>query len=134
MQPADQNFLKKTWINNFQRSSFANKINPAVYKKYHSLLVDHCLDNAFSLVACHKDIEDEIMGFLCFEDYEHILGIHYIFTKKAYRKYGIGSAMVNEILNLIPDKPLFYSHDTPYSHFLRKFKAKYNPYLMFCRL
>jgi len=74
------------------------------------------------------------MGFICVEPFDHILCIHYIFTKKAYRKYGIGSQLMSQISQMFPDKPIFFSHETAYSHFLRKFKAKYNPYLMFMRL
>ena len=134
MLETDQNFVKKTWINNYQRSQFAIKINPAIYKKYQSVLIENAIGDSYVLIAAHNEIEDEILGFVVVEPLQHICCVHYLFVKKSYRKFGIGTELMRQASLLCEDKALFYSADTAYSHFLRRFDAKYNPYLMLLRI
>lgn len=91
----DISFIYSTWLKSYHYDSWTKNIAKSIFFDHYKLIIDEILLTAQIKVACSKDDEDIILGYLVFED--QIL--HYCFVKDAFRGYGIATNLVKSSLN-----------------------------------
>ena len=90
-EQSDYSFLIAAWLNNYRRESyFAARITDKVFFHHHHDIVERLLARSRVLVACVPDDPNEIIGYIVWEP-----GIlHWTYVKKAFRKLGVGAALL----------------------------------------
>lgn len=114
----DVPFIFSSWLRSY-KACRDRHVAQAVYFKEHHKLIDALLRDATVLVATPQDDPDTILGW----SVKSGDTLHYVYVKEAFRRLGIGKALVGEF-----DQ---HSHLTPY--FVKwlehtKYISIYNPY------
>lgn len=129
LEETDKAYIIKTWIQDYSLSEFARRINKKIYRQHQKWIVTKLFKNAKFIIICHEEIQDEMMGFMCFRELEEVMCVDYLYIKPYYRNMGLGK-MLMQVLIDSTNKPIFYSHQTKCWSFFRNFKAQYDPYLL----
>lgn len=109
----DEAYLYSTWLRCYKHYSyFAKRIRSAQFFKGHEKVIKHLLakPNVIVLVACPKDDDDTILGYLAFEegDKESRPVIHFTFVKDAFRKMGVAKSLF-KYANIDPNN-IYFTH------------------------
>lgn len=123
--PNDINFIFSTWLKSYRKSSFVGeKVENKEFFNNYNQIIDNLLLKSTTYVACLKDDEIVICGYICAQDDI----IHYIFVKEVFRNLGIARKLIKHME--VP--PTYTTHLTRMSEgLLVKFNLKYNPFLLF---
>jgi hypothetical protein len=130
--PGDLPFIYDNWMKDFhERSQFARRIRPATYNKFHKLLLDRCLANSITLVACDPEMPSVIYGILVVQPSvgKDLPVLHYVFVKRQFRLKGVAAGLM-AFAGLTKDTPFWFSHMTYAGETLWKLypRAEYCPY------
>lgn len=100
----------------------------------HKCLVEGILSKAIIVVITPADDLDQIMGYVVAEKIGEVGVIHFIYVKKAFRRFGFAGRLLNSIraeLHSSINHSMFCTHMTRSGLFLKKHGLVYNPYLLF---
>lgn len=105
---SDLNFIYDSWLTSFRYdSAFGKSHKNSVFFPQYRRVLDEILSkpDTQTLVAHDPDNLDVVLGYLVYEP-----GIlHYVFTKEAFRKYGIAAALLQYAAQ---GRELLISHKT----------------------
>lgn len=123
-KPYDTPLIFSSWLRSY-KACRDKHVEQTVYFKEHHKLIDRLLAEGQVLVATPQDDADTILGW-CVKSGGCL---HFVYVKEAFRRLGIGKALVGEFEQ--------HSHLTPYFvKWLEKTKVTsvYNPYLAMTRI
>jgi hypothetical protein len=126
--PADVAFIKSTWLKHFRLNNEGAKTVPGpVYYPEQAGLTERLMAKSSTLVACHVEAPDEILGWACLE---HIAGkpvLHFLYEKGLFRGFGVAEYLLDA---LGARGGGFYTHSTPVidAH-AKRLGMLFNPYL-----
>jgi GNAT superfamily N-acetyltransferase len=125
MRQSDFNFIMHTWLHSYKESGATVRYMPEkeYFETYRPMLMNK-LNNAVTHVACLKDDQDVILGYLTYE-YNEV--VHYIFVKDSWRRLGIMKMLLKSIDLL---DTVYFTHWTrPVNALILSFpKWIYNPF------
>lgn len=133
----DRNFIMACWMRSFRSNSrWAKLVDPDIYSRCHSQMLDRLLSDSGSVVACNPDDPHQIFGFAIYQpSLEGVAIIHWVYVKEVYRKLGIGNAIYREVLAAADHDlklPVAVTHDARALEWAaEKYNLIYNPYLAF---
>lgn len=118
MEPADRNFVVKSWLESFSKSAMAKLISLAGresaprevwsanrdYFETWNDLINGLVDRGRTLIV--EDDAGLIAGFLVYEPWESSIVVHYVYTRLPHRRMGVARQLVREI----PAGPVYYTH------------------------
>lgn len=92
----DKNFIYSTWLQNYKYSSyFAKRIKPHVFFTGHQKIIDHLIAKPIKvLIACPKNDDETICGYIAYEFKNDKPILHFIFIKEAFREMGIAKNLL----------------------------------------
>lgn len=124
---SDLPFIYSAWLKSFRRHPWVSPAPNAVYYKYHHDIIDRLLQRGLISVACSDEDEDQILGFVVYENRANLVILHYYYVKQPYRRMGIAGQLLRSLPSID-----FYTHQTGPKHpILEEVEAVYNPYFMF---
>lgn len=120
-------FIYSSWLKSYKfgSDSMKNMRSSVFFENYREIL-DIILTKSEILIACLKEDEDVILGYIC---YEPTAIVHYCFIKEAFRNLGIASDLYrltdlhNRYITTV------YTHDTKQLKTLINNKDKYKDFL-----
>lgn len=127
----DVPFLFNSWLRCYRHSHNTRGCeNPVFFAQQHKLLEGLC-KRASITIACNQADIAQIYGYICHEQIEGVLVVHFVYVKEIYRKFGVAGILAQSA-GFDKDAPVFYTHRTYSAEGLeRKFKMVYNPYLAY---
>jgi GNAT superfamily N-acetyltransferase len=122
-------FIFSSWLKSYRDSVFASNITTTIYYNEHHKVIERLLKSCQVYVACNDLQVDELYGFICAEEVEGILVIHFTYVKQIYRNLGVGSSLLN-VFNHSADVATLYTHATKMSvKLINKYRLVYSPYI-----
>ena len=119
-RPDDVNFIFASWLRGlYYGDTWFGEIPKDVFMENYHKVVQNILTKADVRVACLKDDPDVILGYSVSSGST----LHWIFTKSAWRKIGIGKS-------LLPEKVDTVTHLTKIGRSLKPKDCIYNPFAM----
>lgn len=102
----------------------------SLFNRQFTLVIDHILAKAQVKVACLKEDEDVILGYIIFEE-PNIL--HYVFIKEAFRRLDVAKNLIQHALT--DQDTIEFSLKTNtgrkvLTHSQTRLKFIYNPFLL----
>lgn len=130
VQPDDVDLIYDSWLHS-GRTDRGPPVDKAIYFHGQRQVIGELLKRSPVIIACEPAVPAHVLGWVCFELRAGLLVLHYIYVKKAFRRMGIATLMMRDML-AHPDasKGLTYSHWTPAAKpLMKRFHGVYNPYL-----
>lgn len=131
--PKDIPFIYETWLKSYRLDSSLGRLTrSSIFFENYRTVVDKILQDSNTDIACLREDEDIILGYLVSED--KIL--HYSFVKEAFRKIGIAKSLVlhREVDGILKHKDFKITHETFHvERIVDKYELEFNPYLLFNR-
>lgn len=123
-------FIYKSWLVNFRDSNNLEAlIDKQIYFDSHKKIIDKILEQSTCLIAANPDDEDQIFGYVIFDNYKKLQILHYVYVKAPYRRLGIAS-LLKKLAFKLPHA-IVTSHHTRMSMVLRdKWNLVFNPYIL----
>jgi hypothetical protein len=106
LRPGDESFIYSTWLKSFKNSKYTGPIPNHMYWTVYSDVIKYLLTRAKTLVACNPANEKQVFGYIVYED-ENI--VHWLYVKKDFRCFGIGTKLFKESA---VTEPYFYTFKT----------------------
>lgn len=137
LKPSDIPYITSTWMNSFRTNSkFAAGILHRIYSSEHNSIINKVLNKSKVIIACDKDDEDHIFGYMVYENTEAIdLDIfHYIYIKAPFQKKSVALNMISDVKK---GNNAVYTHKNEKASWIATKLLKdyeninYNPYLFF---
>lgn len=80
------------YINNY---IFNNRLSREEFKRIYQRVLDRLVPRCHILVACDPVDTSQIFGWICYEQREKNIIVHYLYVKEAFRKeFGIGKTLL----------------------------------------
>jgi hypothetical protein len=134
-QRSDIPFITSSWLRSNREGFFVRSVGNTVYYHQHHKILEQLLPRSVVLVACNEDDPDQILSWICAEVVDTALVIHYIYTKKPFRKFGLAKRLVNLLEESESPPAIMVTHSNPSMRpLLREKNIIYNPYLLFSSL
>jgi len=131
---AEMDMLYHSWLNSYRKTSLKTREAPDdVFEREQRKLIARMLKRPTVVVACAVDPEDDtnVYGWLAGELRSYELVVHYAFTKKSFRRFGVMNSLLSAFRNG-SSKPLYYTHWTHHSDKIAPhYAAIYNPWMVF---
>jgi len=131
----DISFIFSSWLKSFKTSKFAKSIGSNLYYSGHHILIENLLKRSKVLVACNSTDVGQIYGFGVGEMRDNVPIVHFIYVKHKFRKFKIGTALFEDLINKEEgeDYPAsFFTHLTKSSDAsCHLYNAIYYPHLAF---
>lgn len=126
---ADVGFVFNSWLKSHRYSDSVKGISSPIYYSGQHRLIERAIETGKLLIACSKEDESHIYGYVCAGHYDGHLAVHYIYVKQTYRNLGIGLELLNQFRH--GDTAAFYTHSSKMSELLnKKYSMIYHPYLL----
>lgn len=125
----DASFIFSSWLKSFRHSRLAGNVASSIYFTEHHKIIESLLTQCKTLVACNPEDKNQIFGYLCYEEIDGILVIHYVYTKHTFRKMGIAECLINEVREDDSVACMFTHCTNSGERIAPKFKCVYHPYL-----
>jgi hypothetical protein len=129
---SDYAFISNAWLRSYRHSAFAGKIPSDVYFYKHEPLIARVIEASEIIIACNPDDQDQLFGFLCYENKKSWYYAHYIYVKKVFRGMDIATDMLKMSGLDSSLKHLATHRTTDYEVLARKLNSPfiYNPYTL----
>lgn len=127
--PGDVGLVVDSWLRSFRiGSSSAKAMLSNLYQRSQKEIIDSILQRAEVLVACSPGNPDLIFAFIVFEKEPTVTALHYLYTKAAFRRFGLARKLVDSIKET--GRTLEASHKTDLGGvLLKKHGIIWNPLL-----
>jgi|1185.fasta_scaffold518409_1 GNAT superfamily N-acetyltransferase len=92
---ADRQLVRDSWRRSYSGpwSDFARAPTFDAFMRGQSAAMDHALASSEAVIACAPDLDDQILGWICFRRPDVL---HYLFVKTDFRGHGLGGALFAE--------------------------------------
>lgn len=120
-------FVAHTWVHSYrEESKMAKSVPPAVYFPNQHALVDRLLKQSEVMIACDKEDDNHLYGWVCSQRWKGLEVFHYAYVKKPFRGFGLGKILIGDKLH----------HLCHVTHWLEKYAKKkqylvHNPYPLY---
>jgi GNAT superfamily N-acetyltransferase len=140
MTSEDVGIVASTWIKSFRHlGTFSRGVMNRVYYQRHQELLEQLIPRSSVFVAANEEDPSQVVGWICYELYENVLYLHYIYVKLAFRRFGIASLLMDQILKHEHRGLVFHSHNTKdFGEWSQDYQCSvatpefwYDPYVMF---
>ncbi len=124
----DIEFIYATWLRSYKHDSPLTKYTKReLFFDQHQKILDTILSNdgVQTCIACDPEDEDLIFGYITFEPKI----IHFIYVKYAFRKRGIATKLLEQILNIEQCEASHLTYSLLDLWTAGKIKIEFNPYL-----
>lgn len=137
---ADVPFIRHSWVMSYckhatlgdwqpERGVGSARCSSSIYVPEQHALIAQILQRAQCIVACNREDEEQIFGYVVFEEQDDRPCFHYVYVKEKFRKLGIGRALIEEAARLLPKGPLWASHWSNLAPVvLKPAQVEYNPF------
>lgn len=132
--PDDEALIFSSWLNSYRGSEFGKKIGQQTFFYRERQRIERVLSDGKTLVLTARahDDDSQIYGYAVatFDDYKKVTWLHFCYTKHAFRRLGIGSALLAEVVNQIPEQRYYYASymTKPFWNWKAGQKFSFNPY------
>lgn len=130
---SDEAFVLSSWLKSYRDGALVRHIPNTIYYDNHHELVKGLLKNGTTMVACDPEAPDILYGYINFEvSVSNELLIHYVYIKHSFRKMGVMTAMLREIVDKESPTAMYGTHMVSgMLHWAKKHGVIYNPYILF---
>lgn len=123
----DLNFILSSWLKSYRQSSqFAKHIPSRLYFEWHQKVIKRILERQTTRVrvAYTPEAPEVILGYFVAEEQGDIWVAHYLYVKKAFRRFGIAKELFNNV------GYMEYTHMTDECRWIlnKVLSLVYNPY------
>ena len=126
----DIGFIFNSWLKSYRNSYFAKPISNTVYFAEHHKVIEKLAKTSQILIACNKEDEAQIYGYVCAEKVDGIFVIHYAYVKQPFRRLGIAKLLLSSFDHDFSQAAV-YTHNTNIGEKLSmKYNLVYHPYLI----
>jgi GNAT superfamily N-acetyltransferase len=98
----DVDFLTNSWLESFRDGYFPSSVPNRVYYNQHHRILEKLMPRAQILIACNAKDPEQIFGWVCAEQMDQHLVIHYIYVKDTFRRFGIAKRLVKLLMRDLP--------------------------------
>lgn len=125
----DRNFILSTWLKSFRKTRDNKRMINDVYYPNQTETIERTLDKAQTLTISNPQDNSHIYGYIVFESTPKALILHYAYTKRTYRRFGLFKNALKSILS--KDKRIIIAtHANDNFDMLQpKYGLIYNPYM-----
>jgi len=125
----DISFIMSTWLKSYRKTQDNKRIVNGVYFPHTSNIITTILSGAKVLIAYNPLEEDHIYGYIVYNYLEEVLIIHYTYTKRQFRRFGIMRSMIEQ-LKKSTELPTICTFATPVYDVLKdRMNLMYNPFM-----
>ena len=126
----DVPFIFNSWLKSYRNSHFCKLVVNEIYYNEHHKVIERLIKKSKVIVACNRDDENQLYGYIVADEVEGFFALHYIYVKHSFRNMGIGEALLNSFEH-DPSVASIYSHHTRLCDKLApKYSMVYHPYLL----
>lgn len=133
-KPEDESFLFDSWLNSYRHSDYGKHVGQKTFYYRERQRLERVLNDSRTMVftARANDNDDQIFGYAVatFDDYKKVTTLHYIYVKQAFRRLGVGAALLNAVVMAYPEMRHYFC-----SYLTKQFfcwslskKFEYSPY------
>ena len=139
--------ITDSWMKSFRRSDFARDIPGREYQYFHHKILEQVIPDGRVLVACNAEHTDQLLGWICFDTYDDVFIVHYVYVKQRYKGRGLARLLYDSARSRCPQQNrLCYTHRPPVFRAknedgrrwlddkLREMGFVYQPYALFMSL
>lgn len=120
---SDAPLLLDSWMRSYRKSQ--GHVPGPIYATFQREKVLRLLGRSVVTIACNPEDFSQVFGYAVSEKRGPILVLHYLYTKHAFRRMGIGTLLLRQLEAM----GCHYTHRTPAGESLaRRFSAHFNPY------
>lgn len=123
----DIEYIYTNWLKNFRHQSYAAIVQGPIYYDNYKKIIDHILLNAHTKVACLKENQEVILGFMTYQPKI----IHYIYVKDPFRELGVAKSLYQTIFKDDEDVQITHQTKKIVSILRRKQNLVFNPFILF---
>ena len=132
--------ILNSWLNSHRQSFHVRGVEGPVYYAEQRRIIETLMPRSLVLIACDPTMPSSIFGWMVAEVVDEKLVVHFLYVKGAFQDHGVGTALVEALLEQEPDiSDLVYTHQTRSG---RKWAEKmaerspdlsvaYNPFLLY---
>lgn len=141
-EPGDAAFILSSWLSSHKQSPASWGIEAPTFFAEHRRIAEALLRRCTVLVACDPAEPGIIHAWCVAEEVDSLLVIHFLYVRGGFQDLGIGTTVVQYLLDALPDvAAIAATHMTKSGHsWYRKVKDRapvpvfYNPYLVYRHL
>lgn len=124
----DFNFIANSYLKSYRTAPETRPmINDIYFPEYKSRL-EHMARTGAILVACARDDDDQIFGYVITGQIGQYPILHYVYVKFPFRKVGIGKALLTSALPELGQKLTVVTHQPRnWEHLATKYVLLYDP-------
>lgn len=128
MRDSDFNFIINSWLKTYKYSGpHVRRMLDSLYYEYYEPKVKELIRRSDIYIACLREDEDVIVGYLAIEPKETFDVIHFVLVKDLWQRMGIGHHL---LCAAAPKLKTYFSHWTsPMQSLVNKYPFVYNPFL-----
>lgn len=121
VQPADVEYVRKTWLDAFYRSPWAGCVPNNLYEEVYTQAIDQLLARGSKLLLIRNPANPQlIVAWICYElTPRGEAVVHFLFTKPTYRKHGAANALLQAVLGACQQERFFYTFRTANARFFQ---------------
>ena len=127
---SDIAFVFNSWLKSYRSTgTLCKKVVNTVYYENHHKILQKIMQRATCIVACDPEDPGKIYGYIVGEYISNVFVLHYVYVKHTFRKFGIGTYLLNQF-KLTPGAKC-YTHQTDTAERLAgKYGMMYHPYVI----
>jgi hypothetical protein len=120
--PGDEPLVYSSWIRQVADLPPLAGTDP----REHRDVIGALLARSLVLVACNPACPDQVYGYVCAEPPD---ALHFVYVRNTWRRFGIGSLLVGQILPGFKQDTTYVTHATRALRHLRgPWRLVFNPY------
>lgn len=132
---ADLALIRSSWMRSLRESQTHRDVEASVYKTNQPLIINGLIRRSLTIMAVNPEDPTQIFGYVvATPTTSNVCVLHWLYVKSAFRKLGIGSALVREAIHETEANTNYPVCCTYISHNFNWLKDKlnlvYNPYLV----
>ena len=129
-QENDAGFIFSSWLAAYHECQPINFCPNDIYLPNQRQIITFLLTHAQTIIICHPDDPNELLGFICYQFVSQQLVVHWMYIK-FFRLQGLATQVLTQIYPETKAKPIIVTHNSKLFNKLRPiFKLIYDPYLI----
>lgn len=137
-QPGDIPFLTNSWLRSYKGSPAVRGMDNDLFYHFHHKVLETLLTRSSVVIVSYDDDPSFIMAWACVEVYDKSLIVHYMYTKKPFRKQGLAKKILAQLRETEGPDSVFYTHKTkdlfPLEDKLNDQGIYFHPYMLWVTL
>lgn len=127
-RPEDFNFVANSYLKSYRTAPETKPMVNEIYFPEYKSRLEHMARTGLILVACARDDEDQIFGYVIAGSVGQYPLLHYVYVKFPFRYAGIGKALINAALpNFKQDTTVVTHQPRNWTQTAERYKLLYDP-------